>query len=219
MKIANVYKLQIFKIQYVVRFLLAFVLIIFHSSSKSEKQVAPNVSETYLVVNYSSSIPERYRSEYLDLDELPRMQELFNIANHYLPDYAVFFVAIKMMESGADGKPSWLAKEHNNLVGMRFPKKRETYAIASTNTNYAIYRNWFECMLDFKVYTEQIERSFESKKGRKFKDAYEMLDYFYGFYNSYEKWYNDIKYLIGYVNRKYKQSEKSQIASDVLIFD
>jgi hypothetical protein len=148
-------------------------------------------------------VDEQYLPENLLLDELPSLPYLFAVAEQYLGRFAVFFLALKIEESGTDTKPSWLVKNHNNLTGMRYPRSRQTYAIGSTNTNYAIYRNWFESMLDFKIYIQNMEERFVKRKGRPFADEYEMLNAFYSHYNIFDKWYKDMRFLIPYVKKKY----------------
>lgn len=173
-------------------------------------------NDSYTLIYYRFPLPQTYFYENLIVDKIPEISYMYKIANLYIPDYASFFIAIKMEESGADLKPSWLAKNHNNLTGMRYPTQRETYAIGSTQSNYAIYRNWFECMLDFKIYMELIEKSFEKKNQRKFKDDYEMLDYVFKYYNAFDKWYADMRYLIGYVQKNYVNKELRNRTDELL---
>ena len=87
---------------------------------------------------------------------------------------------------------------------MRFPRVRRTYAIGATNTNYAIYRNWFECMLDFKIYIESIEAKFIEKNKRAPKDDVEMIHFMFNSFNHFAKWKKDMLVLIKYVKKKYK---------------
>jgi hypothetical protein len=152
---------------------------------------------------YYELTPKQIALDDINTDSIPSIDIMYTIAKEYIPENATFFIAIKMEESGADNQNSFLAKEYNNLIGMRYPRNRETYSIASTNTNYSIYRNWFECMLDFNLYMENIENSFKKKHKRGFKNDYEKLDYLFNFYNGFEKWYNDMVFLIRYTNKKY----------------
>ena len=140
----------------------------------------------------------------LDLKRVPRIDTLHRVAKKYLGRWAYLFLAIKIEESGNDGHYSWLSVRHYNLCGMRFPKSRRTYAIASTNTNYAIYRNWFECMLDFKIYMENVETRFRDRNGRPPKDDVEMIHFMYNSFNHFAKWKKDMLILIRYVKKKYK---------------
>lgn len=203
---------------YALRFPLLLALLVVNSASKPLK-VLEQDKKVFKLVYLRSEISHKFSEDSLNFDELPSIQHLFDVANHYLGKHAVFFIAIKIEESGADKKPSWLAKNYNNLVGMRFPRTRETYAIASTNSNYAIYRNWFECMLDFKIYMENIERSFIKKNNREFADEYEMLDYLFKYFNGFDKWYNDMRFLIKYVKRKYANDIPEVENTDILIFE
>ncbi|MCC6817688.1 MAG: glucosaminidase domain-containing protein [Bacteroidia bacterium] len=139
----------------------------------------------------------------LDLKRVPGVDTLFKVAKKYLGRWAHLFIAIKIEESGNSGHYSWLSVNHYNLCGMRFPKTRKTYAIASTNTNYAIYRNWFECMLDFKIYIENHEAKFITKFKRDPKDDVEMINYMFNTFNHFAKWKKDMLILIKYVHRKY----------------
>lgn len=76
------------------------------------------------------------------------------------------------LESG--NLKSFLYKKTNNLIGMRFPYKRPTTAIGlylpdkdslvfgnqkqllkfRTNNTYAVYRNWVDCIQDYKYWQE-----------------------------------------------------------------
>lgn len=140
----------------------------------------------------------------LDLKRVPSCDTLFMVAKKYMGRWDYLFLAIKIEESGNTGHYSWLSSNHYNLCGMRFPRSRRTYAISSTNTNYAIYRNWFECMLDFKIYMEIIERKFVEKYKRSPKDDVEMINFMFNSFNHFAKWKKDMLYLIKYVKKKYK---------------
>lgn len=140
----------------------------------------------------------------LDLKRVPGVDTLYKVAKKYLGRWAYLFLAVKIEESGANGHYSWLSVTHYNLCGMRYPRSRKTYAIGSTNTNYAIYRNWFECMLDFKIYIENHEAKFKEKFNRAPKDDVEMINYMYNTFNHFAKWKKDMLILIKYVKKKYK---------------
>jgi hypothetical protein len=140
----------------------------------------------------------------LDLKRVPSLDTLHLVAKKYLGKWSYLFLAIKMEESGGNGHYSWLSLKHYNLCGMRFPNVRRTYAIGKTNTNYAIFRNWFECMLDFKIYMEIKERKFIESKKRAPKDDVEMIHFMFNSFNHFDKWKKDMLILIKYVKRKYK---------------
>ena len=140
----------------------------------------------------------------LNLKRVPNMDTLHKVAQKYMGRWDYLFLAIKMEESGANGHYSWLSYTHYNLCGMRFPRVRRTYAIGATNTNYAIYRNWFECMLDFKIYIESIEAKFIEKNKRAPKDDVEMIHFMFNSFNHFAKWKKDMLVLIKYVKKKYK---------------
>jgi hypothetical protein len=140
----------------------------------------------------------------LNLKRVPNMDTLHKVARKYMGRWDYLFLAIKMEESGANGHYSWLSSTHYNLCGMRFPRARRTYAVGATNTNYAIFRNWFECMLDFKIYIESVEAKFIQKNKRPPKDDVEMIHFMYNSFNHFAKWKKDMLVLIKYVKKKYK---------------
>lgn len=142
----------------------------------------------------------------VDLQRVPGTDTLFRFAEKYLGKWAYLFMAIKLEESGNDGHYSWLSVKHFNLCGMRYPRMRRTYAIASTRTNYAIYRNWFESMLDFKIYMENVEERFIQKNKRLPKTDVEMIHFMYNSFNHFAKWKKDMLILIRYVKKKYRPS-------------
>jgi hypothetical protein len=140
----------------------------------------------------------------VDLKRVPSMDTLHRVAKKYLGKWAYLFLAIKIEESGNNGHYSWLSVNHYNLCGMRFPRSRRTYATGSTNTNYAVYRNWFECMLDFKIYLEIIEGKYVEKYKKPPKDDIDMINFMYNSFNHFTKWKKDMMILIRYVKKKYK---------------
>ena len=132
----------------------------------------------------------------LSLTKLPKLQVLYDVSKVELGRWAKLFVAIKMEESGVDGKNSGLARVRNNLVGMRVPRSRETKCIGSTSTNYAIYKNWYEAVQDFNIFIKIKERGFKKKYKRAPKNEHEFVDYMYGSYNIYSKWQNDVHIIL-----------------------
>jgi hypothetical protein len=139
----------------------------------------------------------------LNLKKVPSIDTLYKVAKKYMGRWHYLFLAIKIEESGNNGHYSWLSTKHFNLCGMRYPKSRRTYAIGSTNTNYAIYRNWFECILDFKIYMDNIEQKFKDKNHRLPKDDIEMIHFMFNTFNHFAKWKKDMLILIKYVKKKY----------------
>lgn len=197
---------------------LLSLVFVFYGAQKPEKDTLIK-QETKVHSHYARTIiPKGMRVEDLDLEHLPDLKTLHKIASVYLGPYALFFIAIKMEESGTDNKESGLSRKYNNLTGMRFPQKRETYAIGTTSTRYAIYRNWFESMLDFKIYMDGMERAFWKKNKRSFENEYEMLDFLYMYFNGFEKWRQDMVFLIRHVKKVYG-NEVSEEAEDILILD
>jgi hypothetical protein len=75
---------------------------------------------------------------------------------------------------------------------MRFPRSRKTTAVAKSKTNYSIYASWYDCILDFGLYLDGINRSFTKKNGRPTQSDQEMVRYLYGIYNTNVRWRNDV---------------------------
>ncbi len=140
----------------------------------------------------------------LDLKKVPDVATLHKVAKKYFGKWSYLFLAIKIEESGNNGHFSWLSTTHFNLCGMRYPKSRRTYAIGSTNTNYAIFRNWFECMLDFKLYLDNVEAKYIAANNKPPKDEFAMIDYMFNSFNHFDKWKKDMIILTKYVKKKYK---------------
>lgn len=140
----------------------------------------------------------------IDLKRVPGMDTLNRVAKKYLGKWSYLFLAIKIEESGNEGHYSWLSVTHYNMCGMRYPRSRRTYAVSSTPTNYAVYRNWFECLLDFKIYMEIIERKFTEKNKRPPAGDVEMIHFMYNNFNHFAKWKKDMLILIRYVRKKYR---------------
>lgn len=140
----------------------------------------------------------------LDMKVVPDIATLYKVGKKYIGKWNYLFLAIKIEESGNNGKYSWLSTTHFNLCGMRYPKQRKTYAIGKTNTNYAIYRNWFESILDFKIYLDNIDKSFFEQYKREAKDEYEMVDFLFSKFNHFAKWKTDMYSILKQVKKKYK---------------
>ena len=135
-------------------------------------------------------------SNEISLSKLPKLQILYDVSKVEVGKWSKLFMAIKMEESGVDGKNSGLARVRNNLVGMRVPRSRETKCIGATSTNYAIFNNWYEAVQDFKIFIDIKERGFKKKFKREPKDEHEFVDYMYGSYNIYSKWQQDVHIIL-----------------------
>jgi hypothetical protein len=138
----------------------------------------------------------------MDFKRVPSVDTLFMVAKKYLGKHAYLFTAVKIVESGNTNKYSWLAINHFNLCGMRFPTKRKTYAISKTNTNYAIYRNWFECMLDFKIYIHLVEDKYKLKHHKTPTDK-DMIEFLSNSYNQHGSWKTFMFQMLDSVKNKY----------------
>lgn len=141
--------------------------------------------------------------DYINLNRVPSTDTLFRVAKNFIGPRAHLFIAIKIEESGNDNHYSWLSLTYNNLCGMRFPQNRKTYAIGKTNTNYAIYRNWFECLLDFKIYLEILERKYVEKYKKTPTDV-QLIEYMSTRFNHFAKWKTDMLSILKRVKKKYQ---------------
>lgn len=139
----------------------------------------------------------------LSLKKIPKAQDLYTVAKKSVGKWAKLFVAIKIEESGADGKNSFYALKYNNLTGMRYPGTgRATTSTGVGHNYYAIFNNWHDCMIDFKYYVEIMEGKFKDKYKREPKDEYEMVNFMHGSFNVYQKWKNDVYWLLNHFSYK-----------------
>lgn len=76
-----------------------------------------------------------------------------------------------VQESGAG--TSNLARNHNNVMGMKFPSKRPTLADGKTTSGFANYKTVRQSIWDFKIY-EMMYLTGKSKSAyiRYLKDVY-----------------------------------------------
>lgn len=168
--------------------------------ARIETKSEPEVEKDSVVITRDTLILD---SLVLSLREIPKAQHLYTVAKVTVGKWAKLFTAIKIEESGADGKNSYYAKAYNNLTGMRFPSSnRKTTAVRAGRSYYAIFNHWHDCMLDWKYYIESMEEKFVAKHNRVPKDEFEMVDFMFGSYNPYSKWRNDMRWLLR--NFKYK---------------
>ena len=130
------------------------------------------------------------------LNTIPKAKDTYKAAQPIFGKWAKMFVIMKIEESGADGKNSYYAREYNNLCGMRCVKVRKTTSNACGKYNYAKYPSWYDAMVDWKYYLDIIHRKFEKKRGRVAKDEFEIVDFLYGYYNSFPKWKRDLRWLL-----------------------
>ena len=132
----------------------------------------------------------------LSLTKIPKAKTMYKAAKPIFWKWAKLFVIMKVQESGADGKNSYYAKKYNNLCGMRCVKRRKTKSSDCGKNNYAIYPSWYHSMVDWKFYMDNIERKYIKKHGREPKDEFEVVDFLYGYYNSFPKWRKDLRWLL-----------------------
>jgi|GEM_PF-2852339 len=166
--------------------------------------LAPIMGIGFIVILVSGVHPYRIEEKpkidentlYVKLDKLPTVQEIYDAAKPILGKHAKLFVALKVKETGNDGGYAEVLRKHNNLVGMKMPGARYTFAIGQTSTRYAIYKNWFESLLDFKVYIGKEEKKKKRKTGKGFATDRELLKYMYGSYNTNQEWKEGIEFIL-----------------------
>lgn len=56
------------------------------------------------------------------------------------------------LETG--GLQSRICKECNNLVGMKYPRKRETTAVGRDKSGAAVYDTWQDCIRDYRLWQD-----------------------------------------------------------------
>lgn len=183
---------------------LVFVIVLVAAAANLSQKRMPaalkqKASDSVIIVNDTLI----YDSLELHLKTVPRAQHLYTVAKKSVGRWAKLFTVIKIEESGADGKNSFFAKSYFNLTGMRYPGAgRQTTAIAAGYNYYAIFNNWHDCMVDFKHYMDVMDEKFEKKYGRKANDEYEMVNFMHGSFNVYQKWKNDVYWLLKYFRYK-----------------
>lgn len=76
-----------------------------------------------------------------------------------------------MLESGF--LTSNLAVNYNNILGMKIAKQRFTVAIGSTDSGFAVYKSYRECLIDFKVWETRYTRGMSKSQYIKYlNDVY-----------------------------------------------
>lgn len=82
-------------------------------------------------------------------------------------------VVFKMYVQESGMGTSNLARNHNNVLGMKFPSKRPTLADGKTNSGFANYKTVRQSIWDFKLY-EMMYLTGKSKSEymRYLKDVY-----------------------------------------------
>ncbi len=141
-----------------------------------------------------------YDSLVLPLNKIPSVKDLHTVSKGVVGKWSKLFIAVKIEESGNDGQNSFYALKYHNLTGMRFPQKRKTTAVARGYDYYAIYSNWYQSMVDFKLYLNYMEATYYLKFKRYPKDEKEFIQFLYGSFNIYSKWRNDVFYILDNFN-------------------
>lgn len=156
-------------------------------------------ADTVVIMNDSL----HFDSLQLSLKKVPKAQHLYTVAKKSVGRWAKLFTVIKIEESGADGKNSFYALNYYNLTGMRYPGQgRKTTSVGMGHNYYAIFNNWHDCMVDFKHYMDVMDMKFEKRYGRPAADEYEMVNFMHGSFNVYQKWKNDVVWLLKYFRYK-----------------
>lgn len=170
----------------------AIVLVLLMGTKpKTENKIKPTIELNYV------------------FDKIPSMDTIFAYADKHLKNRAFLFLTIKIEESGSGSQPSYLATNYNNLCGMRMPNKRKTYAIGVTNTGYSIYRNWFESMLDFKIYLNTMEQHYINLY-KKTPSNVDLIEYMNTNFNHLESWKIKTMRIYSTVEQRYKSNINNQ---------
>lgn len=169
--------------------ILCSAAVIGKATFETSKTSLIKASDTAIIVRNDSLF---YDTLALPLKTIPTVIAMHHVATKAIPQWANIFTAVKIIESGVDGQYSQYSRMYNNLVGMRFPRSRKTTAMAKSKTNYSIYASWYDCIVDFGMYLDGINRSFNRKKGRFVNSDEEMVHYLYGIYNTNVRWRNDV---------------------------
>ncbi|MFM6952355.1 MAG: glucosaminidase domain-containing protein [Bacteroidota bacterium] len=141
-------------------------------------------SDTSVVVEKDSLY---FDSLSLSLKKIPTVQNMYTVGKKSIGKWAKLFIAVKIVESGNDGDNSIYARRDFNLTGMRQPKARKTLSLGATRSNYATFASWYDCMVDFGMYLNGMEKGFK-KKFHKSPTSKDMVMYMYGKYNSHPVW-------------------------------
>jgi ribosomal protein L34E len=141
-------------------------------------------SDTAVVVEKDSLY---FDSLSLSLKTIPTVQNMYTVGKKAIGKWAKLFIAVKIVESGNDGDNSIYARRDFNLTGMRQPKSRKTLSLGATKSNYATFSSWYDCMVDFGMYLNGMERGYKKKFHRSPSNK-EMVMYLYGKYNCHPVW-------------------------------
>ncbi|MEY3716851.1 MAG: hypothetical protein RL285_726 [Bacteroidota bacterium] len=149
-------------------------------------------SDTSVVVEKDSLY---YDTLSLSLKKIPTVQNMYTVGKKAIGKWAKLFIAVKIVESGNDGDNSIYARRDFNLTGMRQPKARKTMSLGATKSNYATFASWYDCMVDFGMYLNGMERAYKRRFHRE-PNSQEMVQYLYGKYNSHPVWRKRTLYVL-----------------------
>lgn len=57
-----------------------------------------------------------------------------------------------------------LCLKQHNLFGMTYPEFRKSTAIGVKNKKYCIYRNWYDSLIDYKLYQDKFIYKIHTKE-------------------------------------------------------
>lgn len=89
--------------------------------------------------------------------------------------HAEFVFRQAMLETGY--LKSKLVVKHNNIFGMKMPKKRFTFAVGKVKQNYAKYESWASSVADYKIYQgdKYIESYGDFLKNRRYSQTSDYI--------------------------------------------
>jgi hypothetical protein len=155
-------------------------------------------SDTSVVVEKDSLY---YDTLSLSLKKIPTVQNMYTVGKKAIGKWSKLFIAVKIVESGNDGDNSIYARRDFNLTGMRQPRARKTMSLGATKSNYATFASWYDCMVDFGMYLNGMERAYKRRFHRE-PNSQEMVQYLYGKYNSHPVWRKRTLYVLKNFNLK-----------------
>lgn len=88
---------------------------------------------------------------------------------------------LAIIREESDNLNSNLAKNNNNLAGMKLPKKRETTAIKADYRGFSIYETQSDSVDDLAIYIDK----YITPKGLSRKEALKFLEKNYAMTNGY----------------------------------
>lgn len=123
-----------------------------------------------VLLNINPISSQQYQSEKLLYNKIDKIELILNKwENVKLSKENIIKLAIELEISNIDifftqtiiesgNLKSRISTANNNLLGMKMPKQRKTYAISS-KYGYAVYKSWVYCIGDYKIWQNKYVKS------------------------------------------------------------